>query len=308
MLPVLFAMLAGMITGYLLRHHSRLFTILDPLTAWIIRLLLFLLGLGIGRDEALLRQVPGLGLKGFILAVASILGSIAAARILVGKPDGPAQHSADSDGATGPVPGRWAAVRGSLAATAAFSLGLPIGYAVRAMNPLPVDAAALTLYVLMFLVGLGAGADPTALSMIRRHGRRLVLLPVSVVIGTAAGCLGAALVWPELPVRESLAVGAGFGYYSLSSLVIKELSGGDWAAVALLSNISREILTLLAAPLLVRAAGPAAVPAAGGATSMDTTLGATLQSSGREWAVPALFSGIVLTILVPFAVTAILTF
>ena len=47
--------------------------------------------------------------------------------------------------------------------------------------------------------------------------------------------------------------------------------------------------------------------AAGGATSMDTTLAATVQCSGRAWAVPALFSGVVLTLLTPFAVTLILT-
>ena len=51
----------------------------------------------------------------------------------------------------------------------------------------------------------------------------------------------------------------------------------------------------------------AAPAAAGGATSMDTTLAATVQSAGRAWAVPALFSGIVLTVLTPFAVTLILT-
>ena len=172
---------------------------------------------------------------------------------------------------------------------------------------LPFDPAGLVLYALMFLVGIAAGADPTAVATIREHGPRMALLPLAVVVGTLAGSLAAALAWPGLPVRESLAVGAGFGYYSLSSLVIRELSGGDWAAVALLSNILREIITLLAAPLLAGIGGPAAPAAAGGATSMDTTLAATVQCSGRAWAVPALFSGVVLTVLVPFAVTLILT-
>ena len=170
-----------------------------------------------------------------------------------------------------------------------------------------LDPTGFVLYLLMFLVGIGAGADPTALTMMKKHGLRLLLLPIAVIIGTFSACLVTALLWPALPVRESLAVGAGFGYYSLSSLVIRELSGGDWAAVALLSNIAREIITLLFAPILAGLAGPAAPAAAGGATSMDTTLAATVQSAGRSWAVPALFSGVVLTVLTPFAVTLVLT-
>ena len=57
-----------------------------------------------------------------------------------------------------------------------------------------------------------------------------------------------------------MAVGSGFAYYSLSSILItqfKEPSIGlqlatELGTIALLANISREILTLLAAPLLVR--------------------------------------------------------
>ncbi len=49
-----------------------------------------------------------------------------------------------------------------------------------------------------------------------------------------------------------MAVGAGFGYYSLSSIFITEYKGPELGTIALLSNITREIITLLFAPLLVR--------------------------------------------------------
>ncbi len=252
-------------------------------------------------------------MKGLVLALAGILGSVVVARILVGRPgraefDIKNSSRTDDSGTTGtPGQGRWHSIKGSLAAVVAFFLGVTAGLFVPLSEVQDFDLATPVLYTLMLLVGIGAGADPTAVSMIRKHGPRLLLLPLSVVLGTFLGTLLVALLWPALPIRESLAVGAGYGYYSLSSLVIRELSGGDWAAVALLSNILREIITLLSAPLLVRLAGPAAPAAAGGATSMDTTLAATVQSSGRAWAVPALFSGVVLTVLVPFMVTLILT-
>jgi uncharacterized membrane protein YbjE (DUF340 family) len=77
--------------------------------------------------------------------------------------------------------------------------------------------------------------------------------------------------------------------------------------IALLSNIMREIFTLLMTPFLVRIAGPLSPIASGGATSMDTTLPIISLYSGREFAVIALFSGIVLTVLVPFLVPFILS-
>lgn len=311
MLPVLLCMAAGMAAGFLLRRRSRLFAVLDPATAWVVRLLLFLLGYGIGGDGDLVARIPELGLMGLVLAISGIIGSVLAARIIVGRPaipdDGASRNGASRSGEFQRGLARWETIRGSLFAVLAFFLGVPAGLFLPSVSASEFDPATPVLYLLMFLVGIGAGADPTAVTMVKKHGIRLLLLPLSVMIGTFAGTLLTSILWPGMQVREALAVGAGYGYYSLSSLVIRELSGGTWAAVALLSNISREILTLLAAPMLVRLAGPAAPAAAGGATSMDTTLAATVQSSGRAWAVPALFSGVVLTVLVPFVVTVILT-
>ncbi len=311
MLPVLMAMAAGIAAGYIFRSRRGLFSFLAPSTAWVIRLLLFLLGVGIGGDKALLAQVPVLGLKGLVLAVSAVSGSVLAARLVLGKTGAemsagqPVERVESSSGINGI--GNWKAMGGSFIAAASFLLGLLSGALITGFSQLPWDPVAVVIYLLMFMVGMGTGGDPTVPAVIRKHGIRLALLPLTVVAGTLAGTLTTALLWQALPVRESLAVGVGFGYYSLSSLLLQELSGGEWAAIALLSNIFREIITLLAAPLLVKMAGPAAPPAAGGATSMDTTLAATLQYSGRAWTVPAIFSGVVLTVLTPFAVTFIMS-
>ena len=112
----------------------------------------------------------------------------------------------------------------------------------------------------------------------------------------------------DIGLRESLAIGAGFGYYSLSSIFITKISGEALGVVALISNISREIATLLITPLLVKYFGKLAPIASGGATSMDTTLPIITKFVGKEYAIISVFSGIVLTILVPFLVTFILKF
>lgn len=97
--------------------------------------------------------------------------------------------------------------------------------------------------------------------------------------------------------------GIGFGYYSLSSIFITEYKGTELGTIALLSNIVREMITLLLSPLLVKVAGPLAPIAAGGVTSMDTTLPIIMDSSGKQYAVVSLFHGFVLEFSIPFIVT-----
>ena len=100
-----------------------------------------------------------------------------------------------------------------------------------------------------------------------------------------------------------MAVGSGFGYYSLSSILITESKGAELGTIALLSNIIREIITLLFAPLLVRFFGNLAPISAGGATTADTTLPIITRYSGQKYAMLSIYHGFVVDFSVPFLVT-----
>ena len=129
--------------------------------------------------------------------------------------------------------------------------------------------------------------------------------------GAAVGAL--TLVWYDVPsgrkgwiedvVVDASARGAGFGYYSLSSIFIADLRGPELATVALLCNVMREIFTLLAAPLVARRAGPLAAVSIGGATTFDTTLPVITRAAGAPYAVVSISHGCVLDFSVPFLVT-----
>ena len=164
------------------------------------------------------------------------------------------------------------------------------------------------LYMLMFLAGISIGSDRNSWNVLATHNYKIIWVPITIITGTMLGSALVAMIIPSLTLRESLAVGAGFGYYSLSSVFITQLHSHSLGVVALLSNIFREIATLLTTPFLVRYFGKLAGIASGGATAMDTTLPVISRYSGKEYAIIAVFSGIVLTILVPFMVTFILTF
>ncbi len=162
------------------------------------------------------------------------------------------------------------------------------------------------LYLLMFLVGVGIGGDMAAWNTIRSEKIKIVLVPLSVILGTFLGVGIASLFLKSISFRESLAVGAGFGYYSLSSIVITQIHGETLGIIALLSNIFREITTLLLTPFFARYCGTLAPIASAGATAMDTTLPIIARFVGKEYAIVSVFSGVVLTFLVPFLIVFIL--
>ena len=200
-------------------------------------------------------------------------------------------------------------MKGTLIILAFFAAGVLLGISGELPKTLiSADWSMYALYLLMFLAGIGIGADRKSWSVIRSINVKIFLVPAGIITGTFIGVTICSLLIPTLSLREVLAVGAGFGYYSLSSVFISELHSEALGVVALLSNIFREISTLLFTPLLVKYFGKLAGIASGGATSMDTTLPVISKFSGRDYAIISVFSGIVLTILVPFMVTFILTF
>lgn len=155
------------------------------------------------------------------------------------------------------------------------------------------------LFALMTCVGMSVGSDRRLREILRTLKPRVLLYPLGTTIGTflASGLCSLILAWP---LSHSLAVGAGFAYYSLSSILITQALGTEPGTVALICNLSREILTLLLVPLAARFLPPQAVISFGGATTMDSTLPILAQTLGSQWVFVALLHALVLDFSVPF--------
>ena len=195
-------------------------------------------------------------------------------------------------------------MKGSLIIVGFFVLGALCG--VYHLIPYDFTQSKLSFYALcalMFSVGVSVGNDPQTLRNFRSLNPRLIFLPVMTILGTLAGCAVVSLFLSHRSVTDCMPVGAGFGYYSLSSIFITEYKGPELGTIALLSNITREIITLLFAPLLVRWFGNLAPISAGGATTMDTTLPIITRYSGQSFVVVSIFHGFVVDFSVPFLVT-----
>ena len=195
-------------------------------------------------------------------------------------------------------------MKGSLIIISFFILGIVAGLSGLVPDSISEDNIAFyALCGLLFFVGAGVGSDSSIVSRFRTLDIRMSLLPLGTILGTFAGALAAVLLLNGRSATDCLAVGSGFGYYSLSSIFITEYKGAALGTIALLSNIVREMITLLLSPLLVKVAGPLAPIAAGGVTSMDTTLPIIMDSSGKQYAVVSLFHGFILEFSIPFIVT-----
>lgn len=195
-------------------------------------------------------------------------------------------------------------MKGSLIIVGFFTLGVLCGV----FNWIPSaylsdDLSFYALCGLMFSVGLSIGHDPQTIRNFRALNPRLMWLPVCTILGTLSAAALVSLLFPHRTTPECMAIGSGFGYYSLSSIFITEYKGAELGTVALLSNIAREIMTLLGAPLMVRWFGHLAPISSGGATTMDTTLPIITQYTGQQFVIVSIFHGFVVDFSVPFLVT-----
>ena len=300
MLVIFAVIIGGIATGRLL--IGRRLAFVPRLITVIIWALLFLLGVEVGSDPAVVGSLATLGGAALAIFALSVAGSIFAAWLLWRRIRGRAVPADDGEAAADVPVSAWAALCGSLVIVAFFVAGCVVGlFAPFALAGSRVSA--YVLYALMFCVGITLGNDRTLAGRVRRLDPRLALLPVATAVGTLAGAALAAPLLAEWSLTDSLAVGAGFGYYSLSSIFIADFRGPELATIALLCNVMREIFTLLAAPLVARWCGPLAAVSIGGATTFDTTLPIITQAAGRPYAVVSVFHGCVLDFSVPFLVT-----
>lgn len=166
------------------------------------------------------------------------------------------------------------------------------------------------LYALMLQVGISIGADPKLKETLRSLSPSVLLVPLATIVGTMVMCFGVSFLISRWSVSEVMAVGSGFGYYSLSSILVSSLkeatigvqAAAELGTITLIANIFREMMTLIFAPFMVRWFSPLAPICSGGATTMDVTLPVITRYSGQEWVFVSIVHGVVVDFSVPILV------
>ncbi len=280
--------------------NRRLMTVIHYTVEGLVYLILALLGLSLGQMEGLLGQLGAMAGQVSALVLVLLLANMLGlwlfhrwAPLETGEQAGEGR------------PGYRRLFLAGLKPLMAVLVGALLGFFLFPELPLVDDVATGALMVLLFLIGLqlrNAGLSLRKL-LTNRQG-----LGIALTLAFSSLLAGLALTPVlQVPWHQALALSSGFGWYSLSGIVIGDALGPAWGGVAFLNDVLREIIALALIPLVITSR-PAMAIGYGGATSMDFTL-PVIRSSGGLACVPvAIASGFLLSFLSPVLMGVFLSF
>lgn len=164
----------------------------------------------------------------------------------------------------------------------------------------------IILVLLMLTVGISIGQNRGVFQKVKKYHLKVFIIPFGTIVASIIGGIVSSFILNISP-KEGAAIASGMGWYSLSGVMITNLSGSTLGATAFLSNLLREILSFIAIPLIVRVLNEYAAIAPGGATSEDTTLPMLIKYTNEEVVVLAIFHGIICSAMVPVLIRFFLT-
>ncbi len=272
-------------------RHRGLIGLVHHTVNGLVYLILLLLGIGLGQMDRLWNQLGAMASQVASLVIALLLFNLAALWLWHRW-----QPMTCDPNDEVPPPGYRRLFLSAAKPLAAVLSGLLVGHYLLPSVPMAEELATWALMLLLFLIGLqlrSAGMSLRRLLM-NRQG-------VGVALSVAVSSMVAGVVLVPLlgvPWQQTLALASGFGWYSLSGIVVGEALGPAWGGVAFLNDALREIIALAIIPLIIRQR-PAVAIGYGGATAMDFTL-PVIRSSGGLACVPvAIASGFILSFISP---------
>ncbi len=336
MLKIILVMMAGIVLGIALRK-IKFISYVSRTISWTIYLMLFLLGISIGGNPAIIGNLSSLGLEALLLGFAGILGCLLAGWGLylwlfkgekrMAAPAPPENNISENNSGIAPVrkrkriqekwKRRWEKISDSVIVIAFFIIGIILGLTdIVGAEMLGENTVLIALYCLMFQVGISLGHDTTLKNALKGMKPKVLLVPVATIIGTLSLSAIAGLILSKWSVPNCLAASSGFAYYSLSSVLIAEYASAtlgeqlaaELATVALLTNIIREISCLLFTPVFAKWFGKLAPICVAGVTSVDVCLPVIIKNCGKEYMPVAIINGVLVDFTVPFFVSFFCSF
>ena len=131
-------------------------------------------------------------------------------------------------------------------------------------------------------------------------------IKIALVMMTSSwiGGLVAALLL-DIPLSNGLARASGFGWYSLSGILITDGLSPVFGGAAFIIDLGRELVAILIIPSLIRLYPSTAIGYAG-ATAMDFTLPMIQKSGGNGYVPLAIVSGFILSLSSPLFISLFL--
>lgn len=162
--------------------------------------------------------------------------------------------------------------------------------------------ADILLYMLIFVVGIEVVS--VQLSSVWSSAS-IVFIPILVIIGSICGGVISSFILDE-SMMTSLAISSGFGWFTLSGVLVSSKIGAAYGAIALMTDLFRELLAIILMYMFGHSFAKECI-GAGGATSLDSTLPIIKQTCSKDAIPIALGSGFLLTLLAPVLITFFLS-
>ncbi len=306
----LFLILTQLFIGLMLPKKPSLSRYIDAGLGGLVYVILALIGVELAQIEGLLSQLPVL--VGYVSVLAGLTIGFGVLALMAldtwlpwqkptrktAKLSSHATVSTASNASTPPnLHSAPVSIEGSLKQMACVAVGFAIGKALPSAWLPPEQSMTALLMLLILLVGMSLKASGITIKEVlitKRGVHTSVVFTLSVLL---AGVVFA-VMFDEVSLPQGLALASGFGWYSLSAIVMTDAYGAVWGSVALFNDLLREFVALACIPLLMRRY-PSSAVGLGGATSLDFTL-PVIQASGGIGVVPLAISfGFIINIVSP---------
>jgi len=287
----LLIILLPLVVGYLIPlHHESALKLINRFLSWIVYVILFFMGISLAFLDNLAANLLSILHYSVVTIVVILLCNIAALFWLERALPWKNHHQQEK------LPSRIAMALESLKLCGVVVLGFLLGLTGLAFLQHATEASEYTLIFLLFLIGIQLRNNGMTLKQIVLNRRGMIIAVVVVGSSLIGGVINAFIL--DLPLKTGLAMASGFGWYSLSGILMTESFGPVIGSASFFNDLGRELIAIMLIPGLVRKSRSTAVGLCG-ATSMDFTLPVLQRSGGLELVPAAIVHGFIVSLLVP---------
>ena len=315
---------AGYAMGTVLKKKNITVTWTAGLQSVCLYLLILVMGMRMGSNREVIDNIGSIGISALVFTLFAQAGTIlcmfAARRAMGFDSKGRLKNTGEMEKQKDENSGKNGLNKTTLIVVLAVFAGILFGYLVVLrftekgiifrgnidnFSSLASAVIRIGLIALLVFVGMDLSKEGNVFANIKAAGLRILVFPAAAVTGSLLGALISGLIL-RMDLNEALAIGSGFGWYTLAPGIIMDAGFIQSSAVAFLHNVSRELAAIVLMPTVANCVGYIECCAMGGAAAMDVTLPVAVKSTNASMAIYSFVIGVVLTILVPILVPIML--
>lgn len=283
-----------LVIGYLIPLRSaRLQALINRLLSAMVYVILFLMGISLAFLDNLDANLL-LILRYFVVCFVCTIGANMAALWLLGRRTPWKNAQAQTV-----LPSRFHLMLDSLKLCAVVLGGFLLGLTRVDGLSHATQGSEYALIFLLVLVGIQLRNSGMTLRQITLNRRGML---VALTVGVSALCGGALAAYLlRLPLNAGLAMASGYGWYSLSGILLTDAFGPVIGSAAFFNDLARELLAIVLIPALMQKDRARALGLCG-ATSMDFTLPVLQRSGGIDIVPAAIVHGFLLSLCAPILI------